>query len=65
MHVEKEPTEQSILAEIRRLRGAGMPLRKIATTLNEREYRTRRGTAWRLESVVRALNRDTLARAIR
>jgi DNA invertase Pin-like site-specific DNA recombinase len=58
VHVEAEPGEQVVLAEIRRLREKGMSLRKIATALNDREYRTRRGTAWRLESVVRALKHD-------
>ncbi|MGP0074638.1 MAG: recombinase family protein [Bryobacteraceae bacterium] len=30
-------------------------MRKIAANLNERAYRTRRGTPWRLESVARVL----------
>jgi DNA invertase Pin-like site-specific DNA recombinase len=61
VHVEVEPSEQVVLAEIRRLRGEGISLRKIATTLNHQAYRTRRGTAWRLESVVRTLKSDFLA----
>jgi hypothetical protein len=61
VHVETDATEQAVLAVIRRLRDEGMSLRKIATTLNHQAYRTRRGTAWRLESVVRALKSDVLA----
>lgn len=55
VHVEDDPGEQEVVAEIRRLRGTGMPLRGIAAALNHRAYRTRRGTAWRLESVARIL----------
>src|SRR5262252_2243194 len=44
VHVEADPQEQAVLAEIRRLRGEGMSLRKIAATLNDRAYRTRRET---------------------
>jgi len=62
-HLEKEPTEQTALAEIRRLRRAGATLRGIAAALNERAFQTRRGTAWRLESVVRVLKSDSLTKA--
>ena len=55
VHVEDDPGEQAIAAEIRRLRSTGMALRGIAVALNHRAYRTRRGTAWRLESVARIL----------
>jgi DNA invertase Pin-like site-specific DNA recombinase len=58
-------SEQDALTEIRRLRGDGMPLRGIAAALNHRAYRTRRGTAWRLESVARVLKQNQLARATR
>ena len=54
-HLEPEPTEQAALAEIRRLRNDGTTLRGIAVVLNHREFRTRRGTPWRLESVARVL----------
>lgn len=54
-HLEPEPAEQAALAEIRRLRRDGTTLRGIAAALNHRAYRTRRGTAWRLESVARVL----------
>ena len=54
-HLEPDPAEQEALAEIQRLRRKGTTLRGIATALNHREFRTRRGTAWRLESVARVL----------
>jgi hypothetical protein len=54
---------QSVLAEIRGLRNQGMALRGFAATLNHRLYRTRRSTAWRLESVARVIiKRDNLPR---
>jgi hypothetical protein len=37
------------------LRNEGKAMRKIAANMNERAYRTRRGTPWRLESVARVL----------
>jgi DNA invertase Pin-like site-specific DNA recombinase len=52
-HVEPDAGEQTVLEEIRRLRGAGVSLRRIAAALNGRALRTRRGTAWRLEHVAR------------
>jgi DNA invertase Pin-like site-specific DNA recombinase len=55
VHVESDPDEQAVLSEIRQLRGEGATLRGIAAALNHRAYRTRRGTAWRLESVARVL----------
>jgi len=55
VHVEDDPDEQAVLGEIRRLRTDGATLRGIAAALNHRAYRTRRGTAWRLESVARTL----------
>jgi site-specific DNA recombinase len=64
-HLEPDPGEQQALAEIRRLRSDGMALRGIATALNHRAYRTRRGTAWRLESVARVLKQNQPARAMR
>src|SRR6266853_1870156 len=54
-HLEPDPAEQAALAEIRLLRNTGLTLRGIAAALNHREFRTRRGTAWRLESVARIL----------
>jgi DNA invertase Pin-like site-specific DNA recombinase len=54
-HLEPDPAEQAALAEIRRLRSQGASLRGIAAALNHRAFRTRRGTAWRLESVARVL----------
>jgi DNA invertase Pin-like site-specific DNA recombinase len=55
-HLEPDPAERAALAEIQRLRGEGTTLRGIAAVLNHREFRTRRGTSWRLESVARVLN---------
>src|SRR5271165_6734169 len=54
-HLEPDPAEQGVLSEIRRLRHEGATLRGIAAALNHRALRTRRGTAWRLESVARVL----------
>jgi Recombinase len=59
IHIEPDPTEQASLAAIRRLRLGGYSLRAVADTLNRSGHRTRRGTQWRLESVVRAINQDT------
>lgn len=59
-HLEPEPTEQAALAEIRRMRTEGASMRTIAAQLNERAYRTRRGTPWRLESVARVLNVESV-----
>ena len=61
-HVEPEPAEQAALAEIRRLRHGGATLRGIASALNHRAMRTRRGTPWRLESVARVLKQGAVAR---
>jgi site-specific DNA recombinase len=58
-HLESDPAEQAALAEIRRLRSQGTTMRGIAAALNHREFRTRRGTAWRLESVARVLKQHT------
>ena len=59
-HVEPDPTEQSVLDEIGRLRQCGHSLRGIAAVLNHRALRTRRGSAWRLESVARVVNQGIL-----
>ena len=58
-HVERDPTEQAILATIRELRARGGTLRAIAAALNRQGHRTRRGSEWRLESVVRVLRRES------
>src|SRR5579863_848677 len=52
-HVEPDAAEQAVLNEICRLRENGHTLRGIAAALNRQELRTRRGSAWRLESVER------------
>ncbi len=62
-HLEKDPGEQKVLAEIRRLRRGGETLRGIAAALNHRAFQTRRGTAWRLESVARTLKSNPLAKS--
>jgi site-specific DNA recombinase len=54
-HLEPDPAEQGVLAEIQRLRLDGVTLRGIAAALNDKALRTRRGTPWRLESVARVL----------
>ena len=56
-HVEPDPDEQSVLREIGELRRSGHSMRSIAGALNRRAMRTRRGSAWRLESVARIVNR--------
>ena len=58
VHVEPDPAEQAALSAIRSLRSGGHNLRAVAGALNEGGHRTRRGTQWRLESVVRAINQD-------
>lgn len=63
VHVEADPTEQAVLSAIRNLRRGGQTLRGIAAALNRLGHRTRCGSEWRLESVVRALKRDALAQA--
>ena len=59
LHLEADPGEQGALAEIRRLRSQGQTLRGIAATLNQGPLRTRRGTAWRLESVARIVKQSS------
>jgi site-specific DNA recombinase len=55
-HVEPDEREQAAITAIRKLRASGRTLRQIATDLNQEGYRTRRGSEWRLESVVRVLD---------
>jgi recombinase len=54
-HLEAEPHEQAVIATIRHLRDRRRTLRAIAADLNATGWRTRRGTAWRLEHVARIL----------
>jgi DNA invertase Pin-like site-specific DNA recombinase len=56
-HVEPDTGEQTVLGEIRRLRDSGVSLRRIATALNGRALKTRRGTVWRVEHVARICSR--------
>ena len=63
-HVEADPAEQAVLHEIHSLRNSGISMRAIAATLNRRTLLTRRGSAWRLESVARVLAKiDSSARS--
>jgi DNA invertase Pin-like site-specific DNA recombinase len=50
-HVEPDDAEQAVLATIRDLRARHRSLREVADTLNQRGWRTRRGSAWRHEYV--------------
>ena len=50
-----ESAEQRAIGAAHHLRRDGLPLRSIATRLNDAGLRTRRGGPWRLESVVRIL----------
>ena len=54
VHVEPDDAEQAALRRIRELRD-NHTLRAIAQNLNERGFRTRRGSAWRHEYVKRVL----------
>jgi site-specific DNA recombinase len=54
-HVEPEPSEQKALAQIRSLRQQGRSLRSIASALNAQALRTRRGTGWRHDHVLRII----------
>ena len=60
-HLEPDPGEQAVLAEIRALRKNGHTLRGIAAALNRKALRTRRGSAWRLEHVARIVKQQTAA----
>jgi DNA invertase Pin-like site-specific DNA recombinase len=50
-HLEPNPEEQAVLAEIGALRARRRSLREIAAALNESGLRTRRGSTWRHEYV--------------
>jgi DNA invertase Pin-like site-specific DNA recombinase len=50
-HIEPDPSEQEVLAAIGDLRSRRRSLREIAATLNEKGWRTRRGSAWRHEYI--------------
>jgi len=61
-HVEPDPGEQGVLAEIGHLRQSGHTLRGIVAALNRKALRTRRGSAWRLEHVARIIKQATGSR---
>jgi site-specific DNA recombinase len=65
LHLEPDPAEQAALAAIRKLRADGLSLRAVAVALNHSGHRTRRGTSWRLESVVRAIKQDVARPGLR
>ena len=54
-HVESDAHEQKAIAAIVDMRAKGRSLRRIAIDLNDRGFRTRKGSSWRLESVARVL----------
>ena len=54
--VEPEPGEQAALALIRSLREQGRSLREIAAALNSQAFRTRRGSGWRHDHIVRIIS---------
>ena len=58
-HVEVEPSEQAALAQIRSLRQQGRSLRAIAAALNGQALRTRRGTGWRHDHIVRIISSES------
>jgi site-specific DNA recombinase len=57
VHLEPDPAEQRALAAILQSRGTGASFRRIAADLNQAGHRTRCGSQWRLESVVRVVQR--------
>jgi site-specific DNA recombinase len=58
-HVGPEPSEQAALAQIRSLRQQGRSLRAIAAALNGQSLRTRRGTGWRHDHIVRIISSES------
>src|SRR5215471_9049237 len=59
-HVEPEPGEQMALAQIRSLHQQGRSLRAIAAALNGQALRTRRGSSWRHDHVLRIVGSEQL-----
>jgi site-specific DNA recombinase len=57
-HVEPEPTEQKALDHIRSLHQQGRSLRQIAASLNGQALRTRRGSGWRHDHILRIIGRS-------
>jgi len=55
--LEADVVEQDAVTAINQLRAEGHSLRRIAATLNGQGHRTRCGSAWRLESVNRIIQR--------
>jgi site-specific DNA recombinase len=60
VHVEPDEAEQAAISSIRKLRANGQSLRRIAADLNREGSRTRRGSEWRLESIARIVQSNSL-----
>jgi DNA invertase Pin-like site-specific DNA recombinase len=60
-HIEPEPREQAALATIRGLRQQGRSLREIAAALNGQSFRTRRGSGWRHDHIVRIISTESVS----
>ena len=63
-HIEADATEQAACLAIQGLRKRGQSLRRITANLNNQGHRTRSGSEWRLESVVRVLHRESPSHAV-
>ena len=57
MHLEENPVEQAVLTLVLELIADDHPLSQVATELNQRGHRTRRGSSWTPESVFNLLPR--------
>jgi site-specific DNA recombinase len=55
VQLQHDATEQVVLVIVRELQRSGCTVREIATELNARGHRTRRGTAWRHQYVSQLL----------
>ncbi|MGK7874501.1 MAG: recombinase family protein [Xenococcaceae cyanobacterium] len=53
----EDPREQQVIELIRRHHKSGKSLQQIADWLNQRGYKTKRGTLWKRISVKRVLDR--------
>jgi site-specific DNA recombinase len=57
-HVVPDASEQAVIDAIGDMRASGTSLRRIASDLNNRGFRTRRGSPWRLESIARVVTAE-------
>lgn len=53
----EDPNEQDLLRQARELRQAGYSYAGAASLLNQRGFRTRRGTAWTAQRLQQVLSR--------